>query len=173
MPETISIRLLAPSDAEAFWALRLKGLKEEPRAFTASYEESSAEALSTVAKRLECNDDGFLMGSFDKDRLVGVTGFYRYKEGKKVEHKGVVWGVYLLPEYRGKGIARRLLLEVIERCKSVPGIELLHLGVDPSNKPVVKLYESVGFTKWGTELHALKIGDEYVDEDQMVLWTKG
>ncbi len=170
MLETITIRDLGPDDAAEFWALRLKGLKEEPRAFTASYEESARESLDAVAKRLEKNNDAFVMGSYDKNKLIGVTGFYRYKEGQKVQHKGVIWGVYLLPEYRGKGIARRLLLEVINQCKNLPGIELLHLGVDPSNKPVVKLYESVGFTKWGSELHALKIGNEYVDEDQMVLW---
>lgn len=172
MTETITIKFLSPADAEEFRALRLKGLKEEPRAFTASYEESAREEITAVAKRLEKSDDGFLMGSYDNKRLIGVTGFYRYKEGRKVEHKGVIWGVYLLPEYRGKGLARKLLLEVIKHCKNVPGIELLHLGVDPANKPVVKLYESVGFTKWGSELHALKIGNEYVDEDQMVLWMQ-
>jgi RimJ/RimL family protein N-acetyltransferase len=170
MIETITIRELSPADAEEFWTLRLKGLKEEPRAFTASYEEAAGESLAAVAKRLESSDNGFLLGSFDNGKLIGVTGFYRYHDGLKVKHKGVIWGVYLLPEYRGKGIARKLLLEVIEKCKKVPGIELLHLGVDPSNKAVVKLYESVGFTKWGTELHALKIGEQYVDEDQMVLW---
>ena len=169
---TITMRDLSPDDAEEFFQLRLKGLKEEPDAFTSSYEESSAEPISAVASRLESNQDSFVIGVFDDKKLIGVTGFYRYKEGLKVAHKGVLWGVYLMPEYRGKGIAKKLMLAVIEKASKLPGIELIHLGVNPANPPVVKLYSSVGFEKWGFEAHALKIGDRYVDEDQMVYWVK-
>lgn len=171
MTETsIEIKELGAHDAEDFFKLRLRGLKEEPHAFTSSYEESAAEDISNVAKRLVSNENSFVLGVYDQSKLVGVTGFYRYKDGIKVAHKGVVWGVYLLPEYRGKGIAKRLLLEVIAKVRGLPGIELVHLGVNPANPPVVKLYESVGFSKWGSELHALKVDGQYVDEDQMVLF---
>jgi RimJ/RimL family protein N-acetyltransferase len=163
------IRELGPDDAAEFKALRLKGLKEEPDAFGSSFEESEAVPIATFAERIASNQNGFVLGAFDK-AMVGMTGFYRYKDGKKSEHKGVLWGVYLLPEYRGKGIAKRLLLGVIEKARKLPGIELIHLGVNPANVPVVKLYESVGFVKWGEEKHALKVDGHYVDEDQMVLW---
>lgn len=169
---TITMRELSAADAEEFFQLRLKGLKEEPDAFTSSYDESSAEPISKVAAKLESDKNQFVIGVFDNNKLIGVTGFYRYWEGIKVAHKGVLWGVYLMPEYRGKGIAKKLLLAVIEKASALPGIELIHLGVNPANPPVVKLYESVGFTKWGFEAHALKIEGRYIDEDQMVYWVK-
>ncbi len=171
MKSEITIRTLSPSDARIFWDLRLKGLREEPHAFTLSYDECKDEPLTNVEKKLVDNEDSFIMGAFDGTALIGVTGFYRY-EGEKVSHKGVVWGVYLIPEYRGKGIAKSLLLEVIAKAKKLRAIELLHLGVNPapSNIGTVKLYESVGFTKWCSEKNALKVAGEYVDEDQMVLF---
>ncbi len=163
------IRVLGPEDAEEFKELRLRGLKEAPHAFGSSYEESAARPVSHFAERITPDKNGFVMGAFE-GKLVGVTGFYRYQDGIKSEHKGVLWGVYLLPECRGRGIAKKLMLSVIEGARALPGIELIHLGVNPANPPVVKLYESVGFTKWGEEKHALKVDGQYVDEDQMVLW---
>ncbi|MBX9568526.1 MAG: GNAT family N-acetyltransferase [Candidatus Obscuribacterales bacterium] len=165
----ISIRELGPRDASDFWDLRLRGLQEELHAFSRSYEESKDIPISDIEKRLLVNEDQFVLGVFDDDELVGVTGFLRY-DGQKVRHKAEMWGVYLLSEYRGKGIAKKLLLAVIEKARTLPGVELIHLGVNPANKPVVKLYESVGFSKWGSEKHALKVNGEYVDEDQMVLF---
>ena len=170
MTEQIFLRELSAEDAEAFFELRLKGLKEEPDAFTSSYEESLSEEIASVRSKITAGPNSFVVGAFDGTRLIGVTGLYRYKESTKVAHKAVLWGVYLLPEYRGKGIAKKVLRTVLEKARTLVGIELVHLGVNPANKPVVKLYESVGFTKWGEEKHALKINGRYVDEDQMVLW---
>ena len=109
----ISIRELGPSDASAFWSLRLRGLQEEPHAFSRSYEESKDVPISDIEKRLLVNNDQFVLGVFDDDKLIGVTGFLRYN-GEKVAHKGEMWGVYLLSEYRGQGVAKKLLLAVIE-----------------------------------------------------------
>lgn len=172
MNTEISYRELGAQDAEPFFKLRLKGLKEEPDAFTSSYEESKDTPLDEIASRLVSSKDSFVIGVFEADKLIGVTGVHRYKEGLKVAHKGILWGVYLLPEYRGKGIAKTLLQKVLEQAQKLPGLELLHLGVNPASTAVVKLYESVGFSKWGSELHALKVNGKYVDEDQMVFWLK-
>ena len=166
---SITIRELEPKDASAFWSLRLRGLQEELHAFSRSYDESKDLPISEIENRLVVNDEQFVLGIHDADQLVGVTGFLRYN-GEKVRHKGEMWGVYLLPDYRGKGVAKKLLLAVIEKARKLPGVELIHLGVNPANIPVVRLYESVGFTKWGCEIHALKVNGEYVDEDQMVLF---
>jgi ribosomal protein S18 acetylase RimI-like enzyme len=99
-----------------------------------------------------------------------MAGFYRYKESVKVAHKGMIWGVYVQATYRGKGLAKQLLQAVIARARMLGGIELIQLGVNAANLPVVKLYESLGFSKWGCDPRALKVHGRYIDEDRMVLW---
>ena len=46
--------------------------------------------------------------------LAGMMGFKR-EYGLKLRHKGCIWGVYVSPAHRGKGLASLLLSEVIER----------------------------------------------------------
>jgi len=49
--------------------------------------------------------------------------------------------MYTLPEYRRKGLARRIALKAIDYCKA-QGIKRLALGASTAGKP---LYESLGF----------------------------
>lgn len=49
----------------------------------------------------------------------------------------------VLPEFRGHGIARQLMLKQIEHGRSL-GL-LSTLLVDPANPPALRLYESLGF----------------------------
>ena len=49
MSET-AIRRLWIDDVEAFWALRLRALREHPGAFASSFEESSRRSLDAVKK---------------------------------------------------------------------------------------------------------------------------
>lgn len=53
------------------------------------------------------------------------------------------------PEARRAGLARLLLLEMIERCRE-NAIAEVHLEVRPSNRAARALYESLGFVQIGT-----------------------
>ncbi|MBF6632895.1 MAG: GNAT family N-acetyltransferase, partial [Planococcus sp. (in: Bacteria)] len=48
------------------------------------------------------------------------------------------------------------------------GLERLDLMVASENLQAIELYEKLGFEKYGTEIHAMKIGEKYIDEDMMV-----
>jgi len=52
-----------------------------------------------------------------------------------------LYSMYTLPDYRRKGLARRIALKAIDYCKA-QGIKRLALGASPMGKP---LYESLGF----------------------------
>jgi len=166
-----SLRELRAEDAPAFWNLRLQGLQEEVDAFTSSYEESRQRPQADVEESLQPTENSFVLGLFAENKLVGMAGFRRGNESYKVRHKGLIWGVYVRPEHRGLGLAKRLLLAAIEKSRSLGGIELVQLGVNAANLPVKKLYESVGFKSWGCEKHALKLADHYVDEERMMLFV--
>ena len=50
----------------------------------------------------------------------------------------------LLPQYRGKGLAKKALEYAIQWCES-QGLLLLSLAVDVRNKPAIQLYRAFGF----------------------------
>ena len=54
--------------------------------------------LAEVAARLERD---FVAGVFDGDTLVGIAGLARYG-GVKINHKALLWGMYLRAEFRGR-----------------------------------------------------------------------
>jgi len=55
--------------------------------------------------------------STTNNRLIGNIGFRREPQIKS-RHKGTIWGVYLTPAYRGKGIAKNLLTATLDRIKT-------------------------------------------------------
>ncbi len=167
----LTIRPLKEDDATSYRELRLRGLKESPEAFSSSYEEELAMPLEFTKQRLQeqtDSPDGFTLGGFDGE-LVGVVTVLRDR-GIKRRHVGFVVGVYVAPEHRGKGVGSALLTEALRRAKSLPDLEQLHLGVAANNYPAVSLYRRLGFEPYGREPRALRIGDQYIDEDLMVLY---
>jgi ribosomal protein S18 acetylase RimI-like enzyme len=174
MAEQIEIRRLTAEDAHAYYGLRLEALEREPRAFTDSPEHHRGITIESLAKRLGSNEEGaeaLVLGAFTEDAFVGMVGFARFA-GAKVRHKGRIWGVYVKPEWRQKGIARVLLSEVLERAKAMPGVEQVQLSVGTEQAAARNLYESLGFEVYGREPRTMKVGDTYVDEDLMVLRLK-
>ena len=166
----MEIRLLTADDAEAWWHLRLEALRNDPASFADSANEHLETTAETTRKRLSKNGPAhnFIVGAFEGGKLIGTAGFFRRKNNKE-RHKGHVWGVYVRPEYRGKGFASTLMQEIIRRARDMEGVEQITL-VASANLPAQRLYTAMGFQSYGIEPHSLKIGKEYVDDVLMVLF---
>ena len=167
----MEIRRLTDLDAESYRQLRHEALEREPQAFTESAAEHRALTLETIRDRLVTADDNFVLGAFIDRQLIGMAGFFR-RRGEKIRHRGGIWGVYVSEECRGRGVGRALLAELIGLLQLLPGIEQVTLAVSRQNAGARTLYESLGFEVYGCEKGALKIGDEYVDEELMVLYFR-
>ena len=156
------IRLLTPDDAELYRDIRLEGLRHDPEAFSSTFEHESAMPLAWFAERIV---DGNVFGAFVRGELVGVAGYWP-QEGEKESHKATLWGMYVRASARGAGLGQRLIEAVV---KHVSGqIEQLQLGVAAGNAAAHRLYIKTGFSEYGREMKALKVGERYIDEILMV-----
>jgi len=76
---------------------------------------------------------GFAYGSVFREHPLEVLEFV-----------GNINDVYVLPEFRGKGIGKKLIAKSLNRLK-VEGVKAVRLTVLTKNEIAVKLYEKFGF----------------------------
>lgn len=166
----MDIRLLQPSDAVAYWDLRLFALKESPVSFGSTWEESvnRPNPLEQVKERLQPSEQMFTMGAWDNDQLVGVVTIVRETQ-TKFSHRANLYAMYVAPSARGKGLAKRLIQKAIDHATQFIGLEQINLIVVSTNEAARRLYESVGFVAFGYEGKSMKYGEEYWDEILMKL----
>jgi ribosomal protein S18 acetylase RimI-like enzyme len=159
---------LNADDAGEWLRLRLEALKGDPEAFSASLEEYEFLSVEEVKRRLWSGTDAFVVGAKEDGRLIGMGGFYR-DQGMKTQHKGHVWGVYVSPAARGKGVGRMLMKKVLEKAAKIAGVEQILISVTSTQAAAMKLYRSLGFETFGREPRALKVGGNLIDEEYMVM----
>ena len=142
---------LSASDAGPYKALMLHGYEHAADAFTSTPEERAKEPDEWWVARLD--NPGSLtvaFGAFDERDLVGTVAL-EFSAKPKTRHKALVVAMYVLPQYRSKGLARELLRIAIEHCVRRGDIHVLQLEVTDGNAPAVRLYESFGFQSYGVE----------------------
>ena len=164
----MEVRKLTEADAEAFWNIRLRALRDNPESFGASFDEFLERGIAGVTQGLRkkaTSPDDVTFGAFERT-IVGIAGFRREEEAKK-RHKALIWGMYVPREMRGHGIGRALLQEAIAYAKTLPGLEQINLAVVLTSKEARNLFISLGFETYGLEKHALKLKDQYFDHELM------
>lgn len=159
----MKIRILTQADWKIWKQLRLEALQNAPESFGSSYEEELNWSDLDFQNELNKSD---IFGVVLDTLLISCAGFYSLKSSK-TSHRGVVWGMYTRPEYRGQGVASALIQEIIKHAKT--RVTQLHLTCVTSNFEAMTFYQKQGFKIYGTEPCALKIGDAFFDEYLMVL----
>ena len=161
------IRALTPDDLEMYVALRRQALLDAPLAFAASPDDDFASSVTDLAAQMKKAPDWVIFGAFDEN-LAGTAGLIRDRY-VKAAHKMHLWGMYVTPPARGRGVAARLLQAAIEHARATEGIEWIFLGVTSAAPVARRLYERAGFELWGTEPDALREGNQSVVEHRMAL----
>ncbi|MDQ3541207.1 MAG: GNAT family N-acetyltransferase [Chloroflexota bacterium] len=169
--DSIEIRHLTESDAQAFQTLRLHALRELPEAFGLTYEEERKTSTSAFNQRFRAewiSGDNSILGAFSRGQLVGSIGLRRWSREKQ-RHKGYIWILYAEPSFRGYGIGRLLLDAILRYARTLAELEQIQLSVSADSRQAYSLYVSFGFEPFGYERHALKLPDKFVDVELMAL----
>jgi ribosomal protein S18 acetylase RimI-like enzyme len=161
------IRTLQPDDAEAFVELRREALLDSPLAFASSPDDDIAATADAVRGQLQRAPDTVIIGAFEGN-LVGVVGLYRDSH-LKYAHKVHIWGMYVAPDNRGRGLGSQLLDAALAHARSLPAVSWVHLSVSSAAGEARRLYERAGFELWGTEPDSLRHDGQTVAEHHMAL----
>ena len=164
---TTMIRALTASDLDEFISIRKEMLASAVLSFGADPDRHIDR--DQTARDLEAkNSENFILGYYDGDTLLGMVGCMRNVR-KKERHKAMIWGMYVRPAGRGKGIGRKLISEAVHKISLVDGVDKVHLSVTSAAGPARSLYESVGFQAFGVERDSIRWEGEVVDEVFMEL----
>ena len=97
----------------------------------------------------------------EQEKIVGICGV------KKIFEEGEISNVAVHPEYRGRGISRRML-ELLIREAGKEGVESFTLEVRAGNSIAIRLYESLGFRTEGIRPRFY----EHPVEDGLIMWLR-
>jgi RimJ/RimL family protein N-acetyltransferase len=160
------IRALIPPDAEAFRALRLEALATAPEAFASSCAEESAHSVEWFRSRIPTDGPNAIFGAFHGSDLVGMAGF-AVSDRAKSRHKGMMWGVFVRPDWRGRGLGKALVRRVIEHAAE--HVMVLQAAVVTTNDGARRVYHQLGFVPYGIERKALCVDGAFHDEELLAL----
>lgn len=164
----VVIRPLAAGEVDTFIELRREALAAAPLAFAASPEDDRGSSSEFMRESLGDPDNAAVLGAFDGEQLIGIAGVGRFSKRKQA-HRVIIWGMYVSPAGRGRGLGRALLDAAVERARSWPGVLQVQLSVTDAAPEARRLYESAGFREWGVEPRALGDNGQYVTEHHLVL----
>ncbi|MFO1269258.1 MAG: GNAT family N-acetyltransferase [Rubrivivax sp.] len=132
-------------------------------------EERAAEPHTWWVNRV-ANPSGLTVGfgAFEGTQLAGVVAL-EFSAKPKTRHKALVVGMYVMPAWRGKGLARALMQEAISHARARGGISVIQLEVTEGNREATALYESLGFQSYGVEPMAVLTAPGYRSKVHMWL----
>jgi RimJ/RimL family protein N-acetyltransferase len=161
------IRILGPADAEAYAALRTEALVDSPLAFLSSPDDDLAATVARTRPMLARAPGSVVFGVF-AEGLLGIVGI-RQDDHVKAAHKAHLWGMYVTPKWRRRGLASALSRAALDHAATLPGVTWVHLGVSDAMPAAERLYSSLGFERWGSEPEALQHEGRMADEHHMAL----
>jgi len=168
----MEIREITSRDAESYYKLRVLSEEEYPEFVGFNAERELSAGSSGIAELLsQYPSEGTLVfGAFNQGELVGVTALSR-RLSPKYQHKAFLWGMYVLPEFRGLGAAQVLMEKAIEWAKEHTEVIAISLQVTLSNIRGQQFYKRFGFSVFGTEQNSLFAAGQFHGVHYMELET--
>ena len=129
----MKIRLLSAGDSEIWKDFRLKALDQSPEVFGSSYQEEILYSKEDWKDKLKTSD---VFARFIENELVAAAGFYSGAM-QKTKHKGILFGMYTMPDYRGRNIASELIEAITIHAQTK--VNQIHLNCTTQNQAAKNL----------------------------------
>lgn len=150
-------------DVAAFLVFRAQALAMDAGMFRVSAADDAALGEASWRARLAVD---YVVAAVVDNRWCGIGGL-RGCEGSKLQHKGLIWGMYVAPEARGSGAADAMLRALMDHARGK--FRQLQLTVMADNARAIAFYERHGFARYGVEPEAVLRSGVYADEALMWL----
>jgi GNAT superfamily N-acetyltransferase len=141
---------LGSGDAALLRDVRLRALEEAPYAFSSSYAREAALRAGFWAARVaesETATTGAIFVALDAGRGVGMAGGFVPEDSHEA---AMLWGMWVEPSARQRGVGRKLLQAVAEWAEDAGAERLrLTLAQDEASRPAAALYRALGFAETG------------------------
>jgi ribosomal protein S18 acetylase RimI-like enzyme len=141
------------------------GVVARERRFLTFLEAPPIELTRQFVGRSIANDHPHLVALVG-DRVVGWCDVTP-RDRPAIRHCGVL-GIGVLPEWRGRGLGRRLMECALEASRAFPFVRV-ELAVRADNARAFALYRKVGFEVEGRRQRAIFIDGVYYDDIVMAL----
>jgi GNAT superfamily N-acetyltransferase len=145
----VVIRRVEDSEAALLKRVRLRALEADPGSFGSTYEREAAFPDAVWERRAARNaagEDAVTLLAMLGDEPVGLFTAIRDESQKELFHAVEMW---VAPEARRRGIARRLLIDVEGWIAGCGGTSV-RLSVTSAATAARQLYESAGYQPDGT-----------------------
>jgi RimJ/RimL family protein N-acetyltransferase len=126
---------------------------------------SEAEWFASVLKRQEKGEAIFLVAE-EGGQIAGSCSVNRLGPSPESGHVALL-GIMVAEAYRGRGIGRALMTQMIANCRGK--FEMIELIVFRTNERARALYLSLGFRTFGILPDGVRRGGRYTDVEYMVL----
>ncbi|MHA3736500.1 N-acetyltransferase family protein [Pseudomonas sp. Eth.TT006] len=159
------IERLDASHALAYRELMLEAYDRHPQAFTSSVRERAVLPLSWWEGRLTSQLD-VVLGAFEAGTLAGIVGL-ALEPREKARHKSTLFGMYVSAGFRQHGLGQQLVQAAIAEAQTRPALKVMQLTVTAGNDAAFNLYQRCGFSQFGLEPLAVRVGEDYFDKIHM------
>ena len=97
-------------------------------------------------------DEQFIFVAEEDEKIVGfITGEILHKEEWYTVQLGTINNLYVLEDYRHKGIGKQLMQTMMNSFRE-KGIETFELYAFSNNVDALKFYEKLGFKKYNVQM---------------------
>ena len=140
----LKIRKATVKDLDIVAELFLKQLRELKK-FEPSLKVGTKKEAKKAVRGWGKHTKYFVILVAEADReIVGFVNGMTYRHSIRNKREGFVNNIYVLPEYRRKGIATKLLTSIIKKFK-MRNLTMCTLDAYVKNKKAISLWKKMGF----------------------------